>query len=140
MMTANYLWMAGSVIMAALGLIHLAYTFFTNKLSPRNESLKAEMKTAYPTLTKQTTMWKAWTGFNASHSIGMIFMGLINLYLAAGYFSIFKTDNLYFLLNIFTVVFYLWLAKKYWFRIPLAGIVISFLCYFSSYLVVIINR
>jgi hypothetical protein len=139
-MAAKYLWIAGSIMMTVLGMTHLVYTFFTNKLSPRNERLKTEMKTANPTLTKQTTIWKAWRGFNASHSSGMIFFGLINLYLAAKYFNIFKVDNLYFLLNIFTVVFYLWLAKKFWFKVPFTVIAITFLCYFISYLLVIINK
>jgi hypothetical protein len=41
-----------------------------------------EMKTSFPILTKKTTMWKAWTGFNASHSSGAMFIGIINFYLA----------------------------------------------------------
>jgi hypothetical protein len=140
MMEAKYLWIAGSIIITALGMIHLVYTFCTNKLSPRNKELKEAMKMASPMITKQTTIWKAWTGFNASHSIGMIFLGFINLYFAANYFSIFKSENTYFVLNIFTVAFYLWLARKYWFKIPFTGIGISFLCYFISYLLIVINK
>jgi hypothetical protein len=81
-MIAKYLWETGSVIITILATIHLYYTFFTNKFSSRNEKMVEEMKTSFPILTQKTTMWKAWIGFNASHSSGAMFIGIINFYLA----------------------------------------------------------
>jgi hypothetical protein len=132
-MIAKYLWIFGSTILIILGAIHLIYTFFTNKFSPRNKNLEKEMKEISPILTRQTTIWNSWIGFNASHSSGAIFIGLINVYLAIRYFTILQTDNLFFLLNILTVCFYVWLAKKYWFKIPLIGIIITLICYIISF-------
>lgn len=134
MMTAKYLWIFGALILTVLGTIHLVYTFFTNKFSPRNELFEKEMKITTLVLTKETTMWKAWIGFNASHSAGAMFIGFINLYLAIQYFSLFQSDHFFFIFNIITVGFYLWLAKKYWFKIPFAGITITFICFVISYL------
>ena len=139
-MIAKYLWMLGSLIVFVLGTIHLLYTFYTNKFSPRNEKLEGEMKLTNPVLTSQTTMWNAWIGFNASHSSGAIFIGLINFYLAAKYFSIFQDDNLFFLLNILTIGFYVWLAKKYWFKIPFTGITITLICFIISYMLTTICK
>lgn len=133
-MTAKYLWIFGALILTVLGTIHLVYTFFTNKFSPRNELFEKEMKITTLVLTKETTMWKAWIGFNASHSAGAMFIGFINLYLAIQYFSLFQSDHFFFIFNIITVGFYLWLAKKYWFKIPFAGITITFICFVISYL------
>ncbi len=78
-MTVKYIWEFGSVIFIILGVIHLLYTFFTNKFSSRNKNVIHEMKSSYPNLTKETTMWKAWIGFNASHSSGAMFIGIMNI-------------------------------------------------------------
>src|SRR6478672_2935607 len=98
------------------------------------------MKSSSPILTKETTMWKAWIGFNGSHSSGAIFIGIINFYLAVKYFAVFQASNFFFLLNIVTLAFYVWLAKKYWFKIPFVGVSISLTCFIISYILVIIKN
>jgi len=133
-MIAKYLWELGSAIFAILGSIHLYYTFFTNKFSSRNEKMVDEMKSSSLILTRKTTVWKAWIGFNASHSSGAIFIGVINFYLANRYFETLRHDHFFFLFNIMTTVFYLWLARKYWFKIPFIGILIALNCFCISYI------
>lgn len=132
---AKYLWLLGALIFIVLGSIHLFYTFFTNKFSSRNTHVISEMKSSHPILTKQTTLWKAWVGFNASHSIGVVFFGIMNLYIAFKYFDILQSDQFFFLLNILTAGFYVWLGKKYWFHIPFLGALISFIFYVLSYII-----
>lgn len=139
-MIAKYLWILGSIIFTLLGTIHLGYTFFTNKFSPRNKALENEMKKTSPILTGQTTMWNAWIGFNASHSSGAMFIGLFNCYIVFKHYTIFQTDNFFFLFNIMTVGFYIWLAKKYWFKIPFAGVTITFFCYIISYVLTVLGN
>jgi len=139
-MIAKYLWELGSLIMLVLGSIHLYYTFFTNKFSSRSENAISEMKTSHPILTRETTMWKCWIGFNASHSSGAIFIGIINFYLAIQYFTVLQSDNFFFLFNILTIGFYAWLAKKYWFKIPFAGLLMTLICFFVSYILTMINK
>ena len=140
MMLAKYLWEIGSIIIVILGSIHLYYTFFTNKFFSRNEKMIEEMKSTSPVLTKGTTMWNAWIGFNASHSSGAIFIGIINFYLAIQYFTVLQSDNFFFLFNILTIGFYAWLAKKYWFKIPFAGLLMTLICFFVSYILTMINK
>lgn len=139
-MIAKYLWETGSIIIAIFGSIHLYYTFFTNKFSSTNEKVVEEMKTSFPILTKETTMWKAWIGFNASHSSGIIFIGIFNFYIAVQYFTVLQSDHFFFLFNILTISFYIWLAKKYWFKRPLIGVLITLICYIVSYVSTMINR
>ena len=139
-MIAKYLWETGAVILALLGSIHLYYTFFSNKFSSRNEKVVDEMKTSTPILTKETTIWKAWIGFNASHASGVIFIGLINLYLAIEYFNVLQSGHFFFLFNIMTISFYVYLAKKFWFKIPLVGVLAVLLCFVVSYILTIINK
>ncbi len=135
-MIEKYFWIAGSIPLIVLGTIHLLYTFFTNKFSSRNQSLQAEMETAFPILTKQTTMWKAWIGFNASHSMGVLYIGIINLAAAIWYFDLVARPA-FLLLNSIVILFYLWLAKKYWFSIPFKGLLVT-ACFFCIAAILVI--
>lgn len=137
-MIVQSLWIAGSLPFIVLGTIHLLYTFFTNKFSSRNNDVDKAMKTSFPVLTKKTTMWKACTGFNASHSFGAIYIGLINLFTAIQYVEVLQ-NPLFLSLNIVTTLFYLWLSKKYWFSTPFIGILIAACC-FSPAVVLILSK
>lgn len=137
-MVAKYLWMAGSIIIAVLAGMHLYFTFFTDKFSSQNERLMEDMKSSSPILTDELTMWKAWIGFNASHSMGGIFIGLINLYLGYRYFAILQSDHFFFAFNILTIGFYIWLAKKYWFKTPFRGLALTLTCYVLAYVCTIL--
>src|SRR5262245_44511882 len=73
---------ASAAIALSLGLIHLVYTFVGSKLEPRDPSLQVRMSDVPLVLTRQTTVWKAWIGFNASHALGIILFGTSYGYLA----------------------------------------------------------
>lgn len=123
---------ASSAIMLVLGLIHLIYTFRGTKLFPRNSDLIDAMKRVQLVLTDETTVWKAWLGFNTSHSMAAIFFGLIY-----GYLAIFHPDILYHsvylqLLGFLVLAAFAVLAWAYWFSIPFIGILISLACYVAS--------
>ena len=137
-MLAKYLWVAGSIPFIVLGSIHLLYTFFTNKFNSRNSLLDEQMKTSHPVLTRQTTMWKAWTGFNASHASGAIYIGIVNLLLALSHFSVVQ-EPAFLILNVLTVLFYLWLARKFWFRIPFTGILLAACCFIAATVILLFN-
>lgn len=49
---------ASAAIVLVLGFLHLAYTFFTRKLNPRDEELEKAMRQVSPRLTRQITMRK----------------------------------------------------------------------------------
>jgi hypothetical protein len=119
----------GSSILLLLGTIHLIYTFFTTKLFPRNNNLIKDLKKEYPVLTKGTTMWKAWIGFNASHSAGIVFFAKINIILVFYAFQVFQDSTALLILDDGFVLFYLFLAKKYWFKTPFLGILLASLCF-----------
>lgn len=118
---------AGALIVLALGSMHLYYTFFSNKFSPRDPSTETAMKSTTPLLTRRTTMWNAWVGFNGSHSLGAIFFGAFNLMV------LWSDSHLspwpLFTINIITLGTYLWLAQRYWFRIPRTGILAALLLF-----------
>ena len=119
-------------IIFTLGSIHLLYTFWGRKLLPRDSALQASMNDVSPVISSQTTMWKAWIGFNASHSMGAILFGLIY-----GYFAVSEPDLLFGSIYLTSVgiamlVGLFFLGKRYWFSAPVTGISISLVCFVSG--------
>lgn len=128
-MFAQCLWIVASAIYLLLGLAHLYHTFFRNSFEPRNPEVGASMKNTHPRLTRRTTVWDAWIGFNASHSIGAIFLGLINIILALFHKDELQNSPSLLIPGVVTSMFYLWLGFRYWFRIPIAGILMATVAY-----------
>ena len=126
--------MLSAGIILLLGLMHLLFTFTGTKLTPREPALQESMRTVSPVISKETTMWKAWLGFNASHSLGAILFGLIYGYLAFGH-SAFLFES-YFLLIVGwgLLASFVVLGKLYWFHIPFRATLIAFVCYFAAVL------
>jgi hypothetical protein len=79
---------ASAAVILLLGLIHLLYTFRGRKLHPRDAQLEARLREVSPVITRETTMWKAWVGFNASHSFGAILFGAVYGYLSLAHGSL----------------------------------------------------
>src|ERR1700732_220594 len=75
-------------IIFTLGVVHLVYTFWGPKLTPRDPALQISMSQIAPVITKETTMWRCWIGFNASHSMGLILFGLVFGFLALAHSQI----------------------------------------------------
>lgn len=138
-MIANYLWEAGSLLIATMGLLHLRATLSGYKLYPRNEKLVDEMKKSALILTAKSTMWKAWVGFNASHSSGAIFIGIMNYYLAFRHADLLRSDYFFALFTILTLGFYVWVAKKYWFDVVLTGISTAWVCFIVAFVLMVIS-
>lgn len=121
-----------SAIMLVLGFLHLVYTFRGIKLHPSNSGLVDAMKRVPLVITDETTVWKAWLGFNTSHSMAAILFGLLYGYLAIVhsdvlYHSVYLQSLGFLVLAAFAV-----LAWVYWFSVPLIGILISLVCYVAS--------
>ena len=122
----------GVSIFGLLGTIHLLYTFFTTKLHPYDPKVVEVMKGTSLRLTQETTIWRAWLGFNASHSSGVMLFAAIYLPLIMFHFEVIR-DSLWFsVLPVIIAISYLILAIKYWFKIPLFGILISLVCFITS--------
>lgn len=132
MNVATACWVTGSLIMLTLGSIHLFYTFFSDKFRPVKDELYAMMAQTPMRLTRQTTLWKAWMGFNASHSIGAIYIGVINTFLALRFPGLLQSTLFLYPFNIAVIGFYLWVARKYWFRIPFAGVLLTLVLYVTA--------
>ena len=126
---------ASAAIILLLGLIHLLYTFRGTQLHPRDAALQTRLKDVSPVITRETTMWKAWVGFNASHSFGAILFGLVYGYLALAHSTFLFQSTFLLLLGLLLLAGYVFLGKVYWFSVPFRGIVLSTALYVAALVV-----
>jgi hypothetical protein len=72
-------------------------------------------------------MWRAWIGFNFSHSLGVLLVAVMALWAA----SRFHTLSLGIITPVLTLIgcVYLVLALLYWFRSPAIGVAIGTGCF-----------
>ena len=119
-------------MMFALGVAHLVYTFWGPKLTPRDPALQISMSQISPVITKQTTMWRAWVGFNVSHSMGAILFGLVFGFLALAHDQLLFRSPFLLVVGLAMLGAYAVLGKVYWFSAPFTGICISLACYVAS--------
>ena len=128
-MIATWLVTSSAVIVLLLGLAHLLYTFHGPKLLPRDGELRARMQEVSPVITRQTTMWKAWIGFNASHSYGLILFGATYGYLALAHGAFLFQSVFLLSLGLIALCGYVFLAQRYFFRFPLRAVIVATLLY-----------
>jgi len=128
-MIASSLITASAAIILLLGVTHLVYTFHGSKLWPRDRELQTRMQEVPLVINRQTTMWKAWVGFNASHSYGAILFGAVYGYLALLHSAFLFESTFLLMLGLLLLFGYAFLAKRYWFRVPLGGIVLATFLY-----------
>jgi hypothetical protein len=121
-----------TLVILTLGVLHLVYTFSGAKLMPRDPALQARMTEVHPVITRQTTMWRAWIGFNASHSMGAILFGLVYGFLANAYPELLFASPFLLAVGLAMLGGFAVLGKLYWFRVPFAGILVSLACYVLS--------
>jgi hypothetical protein len=131
-MIAQGLVLASAAIFFALGTLHLVYTFHGPKLRPRDATLQTRMAEVHPGITRETTMWKTWIGFNATHSLGAMLYGLIY-----GWFAVVQPGLLFgssYLLGVGLVwlLAFAWLGRRYFFSVPNRGILLSLACYVAG--------
>jgi len=133
---SQVLYISGALIFGILGFVHLIYTFFTDKFNAHNPDVTEAMKSTSPNITKETTVWRAWVGFNASHSLGAILFAAIYIPLAFSHIQFIANNNWFAVLPSIVGISYLILAKNYWFKIPFFGILISTICFVGAFVLI----
>jgi hypothetical protein len=119
----------GAAVMLILGFVHLLYTFRGQKLHPRDADLMAKMITVPLFISRETTVWRAWIGFNASHSFSLILFGAVYGFLATRHPAFLFHSWFLLLLGFALQLGYVALAKLYFFRTPLLGVVLAAVLY-----------
>ena len=131
-MVSKLLMVLSASIIFSLGAAHLVYTFWGPNLTPRDPALQISMSQVAPVITKETTMWRCWVGFNASHSMGLILFGLVFGYLALAQRQLLFQSPFLLVVGLITLGCYVALCKIYFFSAPLTGVSVSLACYIAS--------
>ena len=131
-MAPRILMVLSASIIFTLGVVHIIYTFWGPKLTPRDPALEISMSQISPVITKETTMWRCWVGFNASHSMGLILFGLVFGFLALAHGQLLFRSPFLLVVGLAMLGGLVVLCKVYFFSVPLTGISISLACYVAS--------
>ena len=131
-MPAKILMVLSASMIFTLGVVHLVYTFWGPNLTPRDSTLQISMSQIAPVITNETTMWRCWVGFNASHSMGLILFGLVFGYLALADGQFLFQSRFLLAVGLAMLIGFVVLCKIYFFSVPLTGISISLACYVAS--------
>jgi hypothetical protein len=131
-LAAKFLMVLSASINFTLGVVHLVYTFRGPKLTPRDRALQISMTQIAPVITRETTMWRCWVGFNASHSMGLILFGLVFGFLALAHGQLLFQSPFLLIVGLAMLGGFVVLSKVYFFSVPFVGLSISLACYAVS--------
>ena len=131
-LAARILMVLSASIILGLGVVHLVYTFWGPNLTPRDPALQISMSQTSPVIAKETTMWRCWIGFNATHSMGLILFGLVFGFLALAHGQLLFRSPFLLAVGLAMLGGYVVLCKVSFFSAPLTGVSISLACYVSS--------
>jgi hypothetical protein len=134
---SRYLFVAGGVPFVVLGLAHAGATPLRvgepKGLAPSDAAVSRAMAEAPLRLTRRTDVWRAWVGFNFSHSLGAVFFGLAASLVGSSDASFAACGALFGPLAVVVSSGYLVLACKYWFRTPIVGCGVSVALFLASW-------
>ena len=128
-MKASVFIAASAAVMLLLGFVHLLYTFRGMNLHPRDPALTAGMMAVSPVISPETTMWRTWVGFNATHSLGLILFGAVFGYLAVWHSRFLFQSRFLLAIGFVSLLSYALVAKLYFFSAPFRGVVAAAVLY-----------
>ena len=128
----------GSGLFLVLGLFHgimaLRDVFKPRTFTPVDDSVRKAMTNVPIALHPKTDLWKAWLGFNLSHSLGLIVFGSSTLFIALFSLQLFTQSILLQVVIILVSTIYLILSLKFWFSKPAIASSIAIVCFILSVL------
>jgi hypothetical protein len=140
---SRYLFLAGALPFLLLGTAHAVHTprqpGERKGLSPADPGLAGSMARSRILLTGRTDMWRAWVGFNLSHSLGAILFGVVVVLMGRTSASFGHDAALFLPLAIVVSMAYLGLAVAYWFRTPILGIGLSVLLFSAAWVLYLVS-
>ncbi len=134
---SRYLFLVGALPFLVFGLLHAAATPQTpphaKGLSPRDPAVRDAMAHDTILLTRRTTVWLAWVGFNLSHSLGLLLIGVVVVLIGRTSASFQAQAAVFLPLAVLVSATYLVLGVRYWFRTPIIGISLASVCFLVSW-------
>lgn len=130
---AQILVILGASIFLILGILHGVLTLQDLRdprtFTPPDPALRAAMQESSIAIDPHTNLWKAWLGFNLSHSLGLVMFGGTFLTIGLFYFSAFAQILWLQICALFISAAYLLMSLKFWFYKPAIGSGIGIVCF-----------
>jgi hypothetical protein len=128
----------GGGIFVLLGFLHALYTYLDidrpRRLVPQDPAVARAMAVSNLRLSGTgTTMWRAWVGFNFSHSLGAVLFGTICIAAAFVLGTTALPAWILFALVVIAAIYFV-VGLLYWLRIPVAGIAFAGVCLLIAWL------
>jgi len=127
-----FLLILGGAVFGVLGALHATYALLDlrnpRRLVPADPSVAHAMANSALRLSSgRTDMWRAWIGFNFSHSLGVLMVAGLALWAGLR----FNTPPVGIIIPALTLIgcVYLVIALLYWFRAPAIGVAIGTCCF-----------
>jgi hypothetical protein len=119
---AQVLFVASACIFLLLGVVHAVLTlrdlrrprFFT----PTDDSIRVAMLQGRLRLASQLSLWRAWLGFNLSHSLGLVVFGSTLSGVALHDFGVLSRHSGIAVGAVAVASLYAMLAIRFWFWLP----------------------
>ena len=102
-------------------------------LSPVEPAVEDSMARARTHLSDRMDMWRAWVGFNLSHSLGVSLLGLTVLLVGRTSASFALNAAVFLPLAVMVSFAYLGLAVVYWYRAPVVGVGLAVALFVSAW-------
>jgi hypothetical protein len=127
----------GGAVFGVLGALHAIYTLLDlrnpRRLVPVDPLIARAMANSALRLSSgRTDMWRAWVGFNFSHSLGVLLVGVLGVWAGCRI----RTLPVGTIMPVLALIgcAYEVLALLYWFRTPAIGVAIGTGCFAAAWL------
>lgn len=134
---AQALLIVGAGIFLLLGMIHAILTLrdLSNPrtFTPTDAAVLTAMQASQLAIApNETNLWKAWLGFNLSHSLGILLFGGELLGIGLFQFTLFAHSPLIQSVTLLVSAAYFVLSVCFWFSRPAIGSAAAFLCFLMA--------
>jgi hypothetical protein len=132
MRLARFLLVFGGGVFILLGLLHALYTYLDigrpRRLVPQDPAVAQAMSKSNLRLSGTgTTMWRAWVGYNFSHSIGVVLFGTVCIGAGSVLGTMALPAWILFVLVVIALLYFV-VGLLYWFRTPVVGVALAGVC------------
>lgn len=133
---ARLLFRIGGAIFAVMGGLHgiatLVDVFRPTFFTPVDDRIREAMIGQPIGLSSRADLWAAWLGFNLSHSLGLVFFGLVTFALTRDGFALVRSIRGMRCISTAVAATYLVLALRFWFYAPALGAAVALACFMGS--------
>jgi len=123
----------GALIFTALGSVHGYVTIkdLSNPqaFTPPDATLREAMQNSSIRFHPDINLWRAWLGFNLTHSLGLVVFGAFYIYLTTTHMAIYRESLFLQVVAILVSACYLIVSKFYFFSKPVLGSAVALACF-----------